>query len=63
MQHRATQIIPALKVLPYEERLKILARGEMVEVFSWHKQKVLSHFLPSAENRRTSGQIIKVTKV
>ena len=58
MQHQVIKIIPALKVLPYKKKLTILARGKWLK-YLHGINKVTTHFLPLAENRRTSGQFIE----
>ena len=70
VQHRVTRIIPALKELPYQERLKILklpslryrrAGGDMIETYKYLHgiNKVPTHFLPLYEDRRTGGHSLK----
>ena len=74
VQHRATRIIPALKELSYQERLKLLkllslryrrARGDMIETYKYLHgiNKVSTHFLPLSEDRRTRGHSLKLKKV
>ena len=73
VQHRATRIIPALKELPYLERLKLLklpslryrrARGEMIETYKYLHgiNKVSTHLLSLSEDRRTRGHSLKLKK-
>ena len=75
VQHRAARIIPALKELPYQERLKILklpslryrrARGDRIKTYKYLHgiNKVSTHFLPLSEDRRTRGhsQEVKIVR-
>ena len=74
VQHRATRIIPALKELPCQERLKILkfpslryrrARGNMIETYKYLHgiTKVSTHSFLLSEDRHTRGHSLKLKKV
>ena len=74
VQHRATRMIPGLKEIPYEERLKILklptlnyrrARGDMIETYKYMHgiNKVKTDFLPLSQDKRTRGHTLKLKKV
>ena len=73
VQHRATRIIPALKELPYQERMKLLklpslryrrAKRVMIETYKYLNgiNKVSSHFHPLSKDRRTRGHSLKLKK-
>ena len=73
VQRRATKLIPDLKDLPYEDRLRRLklpslvyrrARGDMIEVYKYLHgiYKVDTSFLPTSEGSITRGHSLKLTK-
>jgi len=74
VQRRASKLIPTLRNLPYEERLRKLklpsltyrrARGDMIEVFKIRKglyDPEVSNFLPETNKHTTRGHDLKIFK-
>jgi hypothetical protein len=73
VQRRATKLVPGLKDLPYEERLKILqipsmvyrrARGDMIEMYKYThgKYAVDTPWIVYTSSTRTRGHSFKVEK-
>ena len=72
-QHRATKLVPELRNLPYEERLRMLglpslfyhrARGDMIEVYKFlHNVYEMPHTLQErAAEGPTRGHSLKLNK-
>ena len=72
-QHRATKLVPELRNLPYEERIRMLglpslfyrrARGDMIEVYKFlHKVYKMPHtLLERAAEGPTRGHSLKLNK-